>query len=73
MKLSERTQGDTLLSEFDNNNFRDGGYQEFPRLRAALGLTKAVLNKEEGVDSWLDKNFYDKLEESQNELKPKKE
>ena len=53
VKLSEQTHENTLISEFDESNIVNGGYQEKSRLGALLGNIKTLVNGEEGSDNLL--------------------
>lgn len=49
VKVSEFAHEENLLSEFDNRDIIDGGYQEVNRLGAILTLIRGKVNQEEDV------------------------
>lgn len=56
VKLSEQTHQDTLMSEFDESRQINGGYKEPPQLWANWTVFRGIVNQEEGIEEWLDKN-----------------
>lgn len=49
VKVSEFAHEENLLSEFDNRDIINGGYQEVNRLAAILSLIRGKVNQEEDV------------------------